>query len=73
VVVSIGESDGGIQMAVADDGAPPPAPATTAGSGHGLRMLVERAARLGGRISLVHDEDGGSTLRVMLPLAGAEW
>jgi signal transduction histidine kinase len=73
VVVSIGEADGGIQVAVADDGAPAPAPAATGTSGHGLRMLVERAARLGGRISLVHDEDGGSTLRVLLPLAGVEW
>jgi len=73
VVVSIGEADGGIQLAVADDGAPAPAPAATGRSGHGLRMLVERAARLGGRISLVHDEDGGSTLRVLLPLAGVEW
>jgi hypothetical protein len=30
-------------------------------------MLVEKAARLGGRASLVHDEDGGTTLRVLLP------
>jgi signal transduction histidine kinase len=31
-------------------------------------MLVERAARLGGRVSLVHDEDGGTTLRMLLPV-----
>ena len=37
------------------------------GAGLGLRMLAERAARLGGRVSLVHDEDGGTTLRVLLP------
>jgi signal transduction histidine kinase len=71
VVVSIGEVDGGVQVAVADDGAPPAAPAGPAPSGFGLRMLVERAARVGGRVSLVHDEDGGSTLRVMLPFAGS--
>lgn len=71
VVVSIGEADGGVQLAVADDGAVPvevPEP----GPGLGLRLLVERAARLGGRVSLVHDEDGGSTLRVMLPFAGGD-
>jgi nitrate/nitrite-specific signal transduction histidine kinase len=72
VVVSLGEADGGMQVAVADDGAPPAAPEATGTSGHGLRMLVERAARLGGRISLVHDEDGGSMLRVLLPFTGVE-
>jgi signal transduction histidine kinase len=68
VVVSLGEVDGGVQVAVADDGSPgehPPA----AGSGLGLRLLADRAARLGGRLSLVHDEDGGSTLRMLLPPA----
>jgi LuxR family transcriptional regulator, regulator of acetate metabolism len=70
VVVSVGEVEGGTQVAVADDGVVPGEPADGAGPGFGLRMLVERAARLGGRVSLVHDEDGGSTLRVMLPFAG---
>jgi LuxR family transcriptional regulator, regulator of acetate metabolism len=28
---------------------------------------VAKAARLGGRASLVHDEDGGSTLRLLVP------
>ena len=68
VVVSLGEVDGGVQVAVADDGSPgehPPA----AGSGLGLRLLADRATRLGGRLSLVHDEDGGSTLRMLLPPA----
>jgi signal transduction histidine kinase len=68
VVVSLGEVDGGVQVAVADDGSPgehPPA----AGSGLGLRLLADRTARLGGRLSLVHDEDGGSTLRMLLPPA----
>ena len=30
----------------------------------------ELAARLGGRVSLVHDEDGGTTLRMLLPVPG---
>lgn len=66
VVVSIGEVDGGVQVAVADDGCPPDEPAEP-GVGFGIRLLAERAGRLGGRVSLVHDEDGGSTLRMMLP------
>jgi signal transduction histidine kinase len=37
------------------------------GTGLGVRSLAERAIRLGGDVSLVHDEDGGSTLRCWLP------
>lgn len=66
VVVSLGETEDGVQVAVADDGAPPEPHPTRAGIG--LRMLVERASRLGGRVSLVHDEDGGATLRMSLPV-----
>ena len=71
VVVSLGEVDGGVQVAVADDGAPGEHP-SAAGTGLGLRLLADRAARLGGRVSLVHDEDGGSTLRVLLPAPGSD-
>lgn len=69
VVVSLGEVDGDMQVAVADDGGGPASGSDpeAAGSGLGLRLLAERAARLGGRVSLVRDEDGGSTLRVQLP------
>lgn len=72
VVVSLGTVDGGVQVAVADDGGPTgPAGPGGDGTGLGVRMLVERAARLGGRVSLVHDEDGGTTLRMLLPVPGA--
>jgi LuxR family transcriptional regulator, regulator of acetate metabolism len=71
VVVSLGEVDGGVQVAVADDGGPGER-STAAGAGLGIRSLVERAARLGGRVSLVRDEDGGSTLRMSLPLSVLE-
>ncbi|MGD9526269.1 GAF domain-containing sensor histidine kinase [Pseudonocardia sp.] len=67
VVVSLGEVDGGVQVAVADDGTAQDGPAHEDGSGFGIRLLAERAARLGGRVSLVHDEDGGSTLRMLVP------
>ncbi len=71
VIVSLGEVDGGVQVAVADDGMARVGadgdPAGSDGSGLGIRLLVEKAARLGGRASLVHDEDGGTTLRMLLP------
>lgn len=68
VVVSLGEVDGGVQVAVADDGGPvEDGPPDDTGAGLGIRLLAEKAARLGGRVSLVHDEDGGSTLRMLLP------
>lgn len=70
VVVSLGMVDDGVQVAVADDGSPAESGAAepSDGAGLGIRMLVERAARLGGRVSLVHDEDGGTTLRMLLPV-----
>ncbi|MGQ0574067.1 MAG: GAF domain-containing sensor histidine kinase, partial [Pseudonocardia sp.] len=67
VVVSLGEVDGGLQVAIADDGAARPGADEPPGTGLGIRLLAERAARLGGRVSLVHDEDGGTTLRMLLP------
>lgn len=70
VVVSLAMVDGGVQVAVADDGSPADSGAADPadGAGLGIRMLVERAARLDGRVSLVHDEDGGTTLRMLLPV-----
>jgi len=62
--------DGGVQVAVADDGLVReggPDEVAVGSPGLGIRMLAEKAARLGGRVSLVHDEDGGTTLRMLLP------
>ncbi|WP_020666793.1 GAF domain-containing sensor histidine kinase [Amycolatopsis nigrescens] len=66
VVVSLGPSDEGVQVVVADDGAGDAAE-EQAGTGMGLRTLSDRAARLGGRVSLVRNEDGGCTLRAWVP------
>ncbi|WP_167175321.1 GAF domain-containing sensor histidine kinase [Saccharomonospora amisosensis] len=66
VVVSLGPCDGGVQLVVADDGTSEPA-APGPSTGMGVRTLAERAARLGGRVSLVRDEDDGCTLRAWLP------
>jgi signal transduction histidine kinase len=70
VVVSIGEVEDGVLVAVADDGrhiADDHASGPSDGAGLGIRLLAEKAARLGGRVSLVQDEDGGTTLRMLLP------
>jgi len=69
VVVSLLPSQGGIQVVVADDGGGVITEAQP-GTGVGLRTLADRAARLGGRVSLVRDEDEGTTLRAWVPGSG---
>ncbi len=82
VVVSVLASDGGVSVAVADDGlgwadaaeadVAPSAdtlpPARTSGPGGiGLRASYDRLARLGGALSVVGNDDGGLTVRAWLP------
>ncbi len=67
VVVSLLPSDDGVQVVVADDGTGHRAEEAAPGTGMGLRALAERAARLGGRVSLVRDEEDGCTLRAWVP------
>jgi len=66
VIVSFGPTDGGIHVLVADDGSGEQTESGP-GTGMGVRTLGERAARLGGNVSFVRDEDGGCTLRAWLP------
>jgi signal transduction histidine kinase len=65
VIVSLLPSDDGVQVVVADDGT---GTEVVPGTGMGLRTLSGRAARLGGRVSLVRDDDDGCTLRAWVPL-----
>ncbi len=65
VIVSLLPSDDGVQVVVADDGTGTDA---VPGTGVGLRTLAGRALRLGGRVSLVRDDDDGCTLRAWVPL-----
>ncbi|MGW4527911.1 GAF domain-containing protein [Amycolatopsis sp. NPDC004378] len=65
VIVSLMPSDDGVQVVVADDGT---GATDVPGTGMGLRTLSGRALRLGGRVSLVRDEDDGCTLRAWVPL-----
>jgi signal transduction histidine kinase len=72
VVVSLSPQDDGVQVVVADDGTGDPPEDATPGTGMGLRALVERAARLGGRVSVVRDEEDGCTLRAWVPGVGRQ-
>jgi signal transduction histidine kinase len=66
VIVSLGSSDAGTHLAVADDGTgarEERAPGTQLG----LRSLTRRAARVGATVKLLRNEDEGHTLRIWLP------
>jgi signal transduction histidine kinase len=65
VIVSLLPSEDGVQVVDADDGTGATA---VPGTGMGLRTLSGRALRLGGRVSLVRDDDDGCTLRAWVPL-----
>jgi len=69
VIVSLGSSEGGVHLAIADDGTGTPHEGAS-GTRIGLRSLVQRATRLGATVKLLRDEDEGSTLRAWLPLHG---
>jgi LuxR family transcriptional regulator, regulator of acetate metabolism len=69
VVVSLGPTDGGVQVAVADDATGPATPPRQAlGTGLGLATLAERVSYVAGRMSFVRDEEDGCTLRAWVPV-----
>ncbi len=68
VVVSIGVGDGGIRIAVCDDGIGIGAgDERKARDGLGVVQSAERVERLGGRFSVVGDQDG-TTVRIWMPI-----
>lgn len=69
VVVTVAVADGGLLVAVSDDGQGlAPDPPDAAGDGIGLETTRERLERLGGTLTLVSEDDGGVTLRTWVPL-----
>lgn len=69
VVMSLVAVDGGVALAVADDGLGWGAETMTKeSSGMGLNACYERMARLGGTLSAVGNEDGGITVRAWIPV-----
>ncbi len=70
VVVTLAAADGGLAVAVTDDGRGLPAPAAPGsgdGTGIGLEAAAARVARLGGTLRLTANDGGGVTLRAWLP------
>jgi len=71
VVVSLAERDGGVALAVADDGtgyvSDEPGAEVSRSWGLGLRSARERLERLGGSLAVIDNEDGGVTLRAWVP------
>jgi len=69
VVVTAFASDNGIALAVADDGlGMEESRAASDGLGLGIAAARERLSRLGGKFSLVTNEDGGVTVKSWVPL-----
>jgi signal transduction histidine kinase len=72
--VRLSYGDGALRVEVSDDGPPPPArpadhfPERSAGSGHGLAGMTERAAALGGTVEAGPQPGGGFGVRAWLPL-----
>ena len=67
VIVSLSCLADGVHLAIADDGTSTPQE-DQPGTRLGLRSLTRRAARVGGTVTLLRDEDGGCTLRACVPL-----
>jgi signal transduction histidine kinase len=67
VTVGIGTRDGFVHIAVEDDGTGFD-PEEKVGSDHvGMRLMKERAARLGGNVELVSAPGRGTRLQAVLP------
>lgn len=67
--VKAGVVEAALSVEIGDDGLGYDPVRTT--TGQGLRSLLARAAALGGRVELASAPGAGSTVRILLPLAGA--
>jgi signal transduction histidine kinase len=66
VVVSVFRFDGGVSLTVSDDGVGLSGGGDS-GEGLGLTAIADRVSRLGGRLSIGDNEDGGVSVQVWLP------
>jgi signal transduction histidine kinase len=75
VVVALEASGAGLRMSVTDDGCGLPGPVDLerlkAGGHFGLAGMQERAANMGGTLSVDAAQDGGTSVVVCVPAAGA--
>jgi signal transduction histidine kinase len=67
VDVIVDDNEDEVMMTVKDNGVGPAAATTEGGAKFGLRMARERAAYLGGTLTLAPGLDGGATLTLLLP------
>ncbi len=65
-LVTVRYTGDGVEVEIADSGS---GPGQTAGTGHGLVGMRERAAMFGGELAAGRTEGGGFTIRARLPLA----
>lgn len=66
VVVSVFAGAGGVTVRIADDGVGLPT-VGNASEGLGMQAMSERLARVGGRLSVGRNEDGGVTVQAWVP------
>ncbi|GKQ39026.1 GAF domain-containing protein [Streptomyces sp. A012304] len=67
VVVSVFAASDGVTVRIADDGVGLP-PAGRTREGLGVAAMAERLARVGGRLSMGRNEDGGVTVQAWVPV-----
>jgi signal transduction histidine kinase len=67
IEVVVDDNDEAIMLTLKDDGVGPPATAMGCYAKHGLRAAGERAAWLGGTLTLAPNPTGGAVLTVILP------
>ena len=67
MIVSLRHNEQGVVLRVLDDGCGIGAGASAAPEGFGLRSMRERAAALGGQMSVRQPQRGGTELEVVLP------
>jgi signal transduction histidine kinase len=66
--VTLGRSNGDLEIRVEDNGAGFDATATDQGGGLGLVGMRERAALVSGRLALESERGSGTRIRVLLPV-----
>jgi signal transduction histidine kinase len=69
IIVSLEESEVGLQLAVCDNGAGIPKSAAPASGGMGLRIMADRAKMIGGRFAAGPGPQGGTQILCLIPQA----
>jgi LuxR family transcriptional regulator, regulator of acetate metabolism len=68
VMITVFADDDAVNVLVADDGVGLRSGSEAPGSGIGIAAARERLARLGGRLTVEENSDGGTSVRARIPL-----